>query len=1245
MVRCLIGLCVSALLPGMCMADVFDEMLPAPREVERRGGSIGGFGLANVEVRRASVPGAPAKTADEAYILEITPSNVCITAASMRGERWARVTLDQLLRLSGGERVPCCRIVDWPALKWRGYMNDCGRNFLELDGVKAIIDMMSRYKMNLFHWHLSDYHGWRLESKRYPQLQDNRAFVRQVGKYYTQREFREVVRYAAERGVTVMPELDVPGHTLAFRRGMGVDSMSNECVRVALKDIFSELCSLAPADVMPFVHLGTDEVRVDPERCPGEWLDEWVETVTSNGRSAVLWAPGEKTKARGTIIDMVWYDNHVTNSPNAFIDAARMYNGSWTSFDILKRAAFLRPCNWKGVEDARKLGAVTCTWHDDNVGEDTYRLFVDAMVFPTIMLFGDNYWRGRDEDCPQFFARLPDVDDPRFAFAEDLERRAVAQRDKCLDDFRFPFPLVAQTGHRWRIADANGNVVATNVPDATVWFSSIDRKEDASVGYPVPGKSATAETWIWSPKRQSVGAWVDFTLFGCAYGRTTLPDHGEWNKAGAKIELNGQEMAPPRWKRPGARARTPSILRQDVPWTNDLHDTPFTDEGCVRREPYPIILKEGWNHVRVTVPYQYKRWGFIFSPVLGSSEHPREVPGLKYSSSDPAALAPSGVGDCRMPDNAYIVQNVRGYNSWPMIQAMGGKLVCTYSRDNAFPADGHTINPGSRDSYAKVSVDGGRTWSEEVTVANDPKIGEVNEGIGLDSTGAVIAWVRCWGAADSRRHELYRTTDGVSFEKIASLRPRPFPMQIMDPVIVPGLGLVSPWFAGHYRKDGENSWGILVSTDDGRTWEQRTIESGLSVKEWVTEPSLVSLGGGRILIVGRCEQGLGTQFQVTSSDGGKTWTKRRTNIGDVRESTPSLVYDPKTGLVANYYYHRGARKLKRRVVDADFIFTRPASWPEPEVLAEGHEPRAYDAGNVKATRLLGKSDCCAWYTGTQSNSTVVVTVVPAPVSEAAPASADGPRISVFAKFIRNIARQRGISKAEAADLLYGIGVRGFDAGPGESDLDELAATRLKPINFYYFPDWFGRNGSNAVPPDECLAKAVRLGVPRIMVVPPNFTDGKDNPAEFERILSHMKAFVAEAKKRSITVTVEDFGGTANCCSYAKYLKRFLNEIPDIRFALDSGNLYYAGRGEDIIEMMEFAKGRIGHVHLKDQLPTDNRAYATLGLGAVPNERIVKAIGATDYDGWFTLENPVGDVLNDTVRQVALLKSWLSSVGK
>jgi len=335
----------------------------------------------------------------------------------------------------------------------------------------------------------------------------------------------------------------------------------------------------------------------------------------------------------------------------------------------------------------------------------------------------------------------------------------------------------------------------------------------------------------------------------------------------------------------------------------------------------------------------------------------------------------SSTGDYRLPEKAVVVSDASGYNSWPMIQAMGTKLVCSYSRDNARPPDGHTIHPGSRDSYLRVSSDGGRTWSSETTVAADPQVGEVNEGIGLDSTGAALLWVRCWGK--NRRHELYRTGDGVTLEKVAAVTPDPFPMQVMDPVGVDGLGLVAPWFAGNYKKGGANSWGLLVSADDGRTWTQRVVENGLSVKEWVTEPSLVDLGRGRLLIVGRCEQNLGNQFQVTSADNGKTWKKARTNIGDVKESTPSLVYDRTTGILANYYYHRGARKLKRRVVAADFIFDRPDAWPDPEVLDTGFEGRPYDAGNVKATRL-GATDCCAWYTGTPSNATVVVTVVSKP---------------------------------------------------------------------------------------------------------------------------------------------------------------------------------------------------------------------------------------------------------------------------
>ena len=312
-----------------------------------------------------------------------------------------------------------------------------------------------------------------------------------------------------------------------------------------------------------------------------------------------------------------------------------------------------------------------------------------------------------------------------------------------------------------------------------------------------------------------------------------------------------------------------------------------------------------------------------------------------------------------------VVHEAVGYNSWPMMQAVGKRLVCTYSRGSA-----HTIDEPARGVYAKTSDDGGKTWSDEVCVVNDPAIGEVAEGIGPSEDGAALLWVRCWGKG--RRHELYRTEDGRTFTRIARLTPDPFPMQVMDPVKVPTVGLVSPWFAGSYgNKTSGHSWGLLVSADNGRTWTQRVVERDLPKDDWPTELCAAYLGEGRILVVARCESGAKCQFQVVSTDYGRTWKRAKTNITDVKESTPSLIYDEKTGKVANYYYHRIARKLKRRVADAKFIFDHPSEWPEPTVLFEGKEPRDYDAGNVKAT-TTGGVNYLAIYTGTPTDTAVLV---------------------------------------------------------------------------------------------------------------------------------------------------------------------------------------------------------------------------------------------------------------------------------
>ena len=319
-----------------------------------------------------------------------------------------------------------------------------------------------------------------------------------------------------------------------------------------------------------------------------------------------------------------------------------------------------------------------------------------------------------------------------------------------------------------------------------------------------------------------------------------------------------------------------------------------------------------------------------------------------------------------------VVQDVPGYNSWPMVATVGGKIVCAYSR-----GAGHTIGEGARGVFARVSSDGGATWGDEICVANDPSVGEVTIGKGWDEDGAMLLWVRRWGG--KKGHDLYRSTDGVRFEKISSPDFSPMPMQVTDVFHVPGVGLVSLWFAGNYaNKESGHSWGTLTSADNGRTWKQRTVEENLSKEDWPTEQSAVHLGGGRILAIARTETGK-AQFQLTSADGGKTWRRVRTNIKDVLISTPSLVFDPAVGLVFNYYYQRGAKKLKRRIADADFAFCNPEAWPVPEVLAEGNEARHYDAGNVNAA-VSGGRHVLATYTGSPKNASVFVASVPGTVS-------------------------------------------------------------------------------------------------------------------------------------------------------------------------------------------------------------------------------------------------------------------------
>ena len=150
---------------------------------------------------------------DESYHLEITTQEIHLQAANPLGILHGLQTFLQLVHITPqGFAVPAMTIDDQPRFPWRGLMLDVGRHFMPLDVVYRTLDGMEAVKLNVFHWHLSDNQGFRVESKKFPLLQEKGS----DGLFYTQDEIREVIAYARDRGIRVVPEFDMPGHTTAW---------------------------------------------------------------------------------------------------------------------------------------------------------------------------------------------------------------------------------------------------------------------------------------------------------------------------------------------------------------------------------------------------------------------------------------------------------------------------------------------------------------------------------------------------------------------------------------------------------------------------------------------------------------------------------------------------------------------------------------------------------------------------------------------------------------------------------------------------------------------------------------------------------------------------------------------------------------------------------------------------------------------------------------------------------------------
>ncbi|MBW8809731.1 MAG: family 20 glycosylhydrolase, partial [Lysobacter sp.] len=238
-------------------------------------------------------------TGEEAYVLDIQPDGVRIRARTEAGLFYGAVSLWQLLTADGGQgatRIAAQRIEDAPAYPWRGVMLDVARHFRSVDEVKSVVDQMALHKLNTFHWHLTDDQGWRIEIKQYPRLtqvggcrvlagangRDAQGKPRPYCGYYTQDQIRDVVAYAAARHITVVPEIEMPGHAqaaIAAYPNLGVTDVVRKAPRVSpdwgvhtylfgvddstftfLENVLDEVAALFPSK---YIHIGGDEAAKD----------------------------------------------------------------------------------------------------------------------------------------------------------------------------------------------------------------------------------------------------------------------------------------------------------------------------------------------------------------------------------------------------------------------------------------------------------------------------------------------------------------------------------------------------------------------------------------------------------------------------------------------------------------------------------------------------------------------------------------------------------------------------------------------------------------------------------------------------------------------------------------------------------------------------------------------------------------------------------------------------------------------
>ena len=585
-----------------CMAGISanhpSSLLPLPQKYSFNGKQVNAK-MAVEERIVAQIDGA--KFQEEAYHLSITPKKIILEATTPKGMYWGRQTLEQLIYTKNKKTwVPQCDITDWPAFRIRGFMHDVGRSYIPVEELKREISLLSRYKINVFHWHLTENQAWRLECRKYPQLNAPENMEREKGKFYTLDEARQLVEFCKQHQVLLIPEIDMPGHSAAFERTFKTDMQSEKGTQI-LKDIIDEVC--ATFDV-PYLHIGTDEVQfTNPDFVP-----MMVKYIRDKGKKVISYNPGWNYKPGEIDMMQLWSYRGKAQKGIPAIDCRYHYANHFDTYADL--VAMFNSRIYNQPEGSGDLaGCIVAFWNDRFI-DNTPQLLAENNFYPYMLTLAERAWRGGGNCYFDGKGTLLWEDEPeQLAAFREFEDRLLWQKKTWLKEV--PFPYVRQTQSEWQITDAfpNGGDLNKVFPpeekeDSVYQYEGKTYKTRKVIGNGiylrhvwgtlVPGfyanpqenHTAYATRWIYSPKERKTQLMLEFQNYSRSES-DLAPRQGTWDYKCSRAWFNGQEIMPPVWENTN---------------TERSNEITLKNENYMSRPAIDITLKKGWNKLMLKLP-------------------------------------------------------------------------------------------------------------------------------------------------------------------------------------------------------------------------------------------------------------------------------------------------------------------------------------------------------------------------------------------------------------------------------------------------------------------------------------------------------------------------------------------------------------------------------------------------------------------------------------------------------------------